>query len=65
MLLENSAEQKKFNMEKCNKKSVQHKKVQLEKSAIWKKCNMEKVQHEMSATWSKTKKSATWKKCNT
>ena len=31
-------------------------KVQHEKSATWKKCNMEKVQHE---------KSATWKKCNT
>ena len=42
-------------MEKCNKKSVLHKKVQLEKSAIRKsairnECNMKRVQHEMSTT---------------
>ena len=29
------------------------KKVQHEKSATWKKCNMEKVQHGKSATWKK------------
>ena len=61
MLLENSAEQKKFNMEKCNKKSVQHKKVQLEKSAIWKKCNTEKVQHEAKRKKVQHGKSATRK----
>ena len=36
------------------------KKVQHEKSATWKKCNIEKVQHENNAT----RKTAIWKECS-
>ena len=52
------------NTKKCNLKRVRYEKVQNGRITTRNECKTKKVQHEVSATWSKTKQGATWKNHN-